>query len=465
MDCFRDDPNQTVPLQLVDKNDYEALVEGSDPFLQNFMAHNRFEASFGQTLIIPNRDGAVEKVLLGTQGWPEDPRGWVLLGAKAGAGCSPTPALHLDDKDMEAQEQLQFYLGWGLASYRFGRYLSKEAKPKAAIYVPETVNRAALKNQLEAVFLARDLVNTPAEDMGPAELAGQAMEIAEEFGAEVQLTRGKELLEANYPAIYAVGKGSHRPPTLIDLRWGNPDHPKLSLVGKGVVFDAGGLDLKGATSMRWMKKDMGGGAITLALAKLIMAEKLPVRLRLLIPAVENAAGPEAYRPGDVIQTRKGISVEIHNTDAEGRIVMCDALAEALTESPDLLINMATLTGAARVALGQDLPGFWTQETELARALEDAADEVADPVWRMPLWRPYRKMLNSTIADISNCATGPLGGAITAALYLHEFVKPFANWIHFDVFAWRNDAQPGSPKGGEASALRAVFRFLEKRYRD
>ncbi len=465
MDIYCKALADTIPLFFVNKDDLQLFRDEADSFTQAFLKHTGFEASFGTTLVIPNTDGNAAKVLLGTKGWPEDPRGWVILGAKAAAGLPSGTAVHLADSDFDAAELQQFLLGWGLAGYKFSRYLSKEDKPLAQIFVPEKVSRAALEHQLTAVSLARDLVNTPAQDMGPGELSAEAQRIAADYGAEVSITKGQALLDQNFPAIHAVGRGSSREPALIDLRWGNPDHPKLTLVGKGVVFDTGGLDLKSAANMRWMKKDMGGGAVTMGLAQLIMAEKLPVRLRLLVPAVENSPGDCAYRPGDIIQTRKGISVEIGNTDAEGRVVMCDALAEALTEDPDLLIDMATLTGAARVALGQDLPAFWTQEDELAHALEKAAGEVADPVWRMPLWHPYRKMLKSPIADLNNCAPSGLGGSITAALYLHEFVKPFRNWIHFDIFGWRNDAMPGSPKGGEASALRAVFRFLENRYRE
>jgi len=272
-------------------------------------------------------------------------------------------------------------------------------------------------------------------------------------------------LEKEFPAIHAVGKGSFRPSALIDLRWGSENHPKLTIVGKGVVFDSGGLNLKPTAGMIFMKKDMGGSAVALGLTQLIMATKLPVRLRMLIPAVENAISDRAYRPGDVVNTRKGLTVEIGNTDAEGRMVLCDALALATEESPDMIIDMATLTGACRTALGQDMPGMYSSSRKLANDLMEAAEQVADPLWHMPLWAPYFKAMKGTISDLNNTATTSMGGSITAALFLHEFVKPYENWVHLDMYGWRLDPIPGTPKGGEASALRAVFRMLENRYRN
>ena len=453
-----------VPIVLVDRADWKRRREEGDTFLRHILDSSSFEGSFGQVLVVPNHNGQAHEAWAGTEKWPEDPRAHLFLGAKLAAALPGKLSFSAPAEGWSPTQSEQFSLGWGLASYQFQPYLrKKDKKTFPTLRLDERVRESKILNTLTSVKLGRDLINTPANDLGPAELTQKIKDLGANHGAEVSVIKGRDLLDLNFPAIHAVGKGSKREPALVDLRWGNPDHPKLTLVGKGVVFDTGGLDLKGAAGMRLMKKDMGGAAVTTSLAGLIMSEQLPVRLRLLVPTVENSPGEEAYRPGDIIQTRKGISVEIHNTDAEGRVIMCDALTEAVSESPDLVIDMATLTGACRIALGQDLPGFWTPSDEIAAGLTEAGNEVADPLWRMPLWVPYRKMLQSPIADLSNCASNGMAGAITAALYLHEFVKPNKNWIHMDVYGWRTEAIPGTPKGGEATALRAVFRYLEKRF--
>jgi leucyl aminopeptidase len=315
-----------------------------------------------------------------------------------------------------------------------------------------------------AIALVRDLINTPAEDMGPSELSAAARKLGKQFRADVKVIAGDALLKQNFPTIHAVGRASDDPPRLIDLRWGKKSDPKVSIVGKGVCFDTGGLDLKPAAGMLRMKKDMGGGAHALGLASLIMALKLPVRLRMLVPAVENNVAGNAIRPLDVIRTRKGITVEIGNTDAEGRLVMCDALAAADSENPDMIVDFATLTGAARVAVGIELAAMFCNDDRLAADLEKAAATVQDPIWRLPLWQPYRKLLESQVADINNVSEGGFGGAITAALYLQEFVGENTPWAHFDIMAWNTSPRPGRPVGGEAQSLRAVFEMLEKRYR-
>ena len=316
---------------------------------------------------------------------------------------------------------------------------------------------------MRAAYLVRDLVNTPAEDMMPQHLAEAARALAEEFGAQFTEIVGDELLVRNYPLVHAVGRASVHAPRLLDLRWGDPAHPRLTLVGKGVCFDSGGLDIKPASGMRWMKKDMGGAAHVLGLARLVMATGLPVRLRVLVPTVENAISGSSFRPGDVIRSRKGLTVEIENTDAEGRLVLCDALAEAGTEEPALLIDFATLTGAARVALGTDLPGFFTNDDALADALALAGEAERDPVWRLPLFKPYRRELESQVADLLNCSTNGFGGAITAALFLQRFVPKGIDWLHFDLNAWNVSERAGRPKGGEAMGLYATFRYLEQRF--
>jgi leucyl aminopeptidase len=322
---------------------------------------------------------------------------------------------------------------------------------------------AEVQALLDAQCLVRDLVNTPTEDMGPGELAAAVEKEAVSFAATTRVLSGDELLTQNFPAIHAVGRASHRPPMLIELNWGEANHPLLALVGKGVCFDTGGLDLKNSAGMALMKKDMGGAAHALALARLVMQSRLPVRLKLLIPAVENAVAGNAYRPGDVIPTRKGLNVEIGNTDAEGRVVLSDALAYASESKPDLIVDFATLTGAARVALGSDLPALFSNSRDLARVIQDVGDACEDPLWTMPLYRPYRDLIKSSIADINNNSRSPYGGCITAALFLEYFVPPNCDWVHLDTFAWNQSSRPGRPEGGEALGLRAMYRYLQRRY--
>jgi leucyl aminopeptidase len=355
-------------------------------------------------------------------------------------------------------------LGWLLAHYRFDAYRS-EAKAKGPRILltgePGRIEDAA--RMAEATALVRDLVNTPAADMGPEQLEAEAARIAKAHKAELTVTRG-EALESGYPMIHAVGKAASRDfaPRLIELIWGDPRHPRVALVGKGVCFDSGGLDLKPAAGMRLMKKDMGGAAHALALAEAVMTARLPVRLHLLVAAVENAVSGGAFRPGDILKSRAGVSVEIDNTDAEGRLVLGDALTKAVEDKAELIVDFATLTGAARTALGPELPALFANDDALAGALLDAADAVADPVWRMPLWKPYVEMLDSDIADTANSG-GAFAGAITAALFLQKFVPDAVRWVHLDTYAWRNSAKPGRPKGGEALGLRAVFRYLSQTY--
>jgi leucyl aminopeptidase len=318
-----------------------------------------------------------------------------------------------------------------------------------------------------ACALARDMVNTPANDMGPLQIETIAREIAERFGAAITVVTGDDLLEANYPAVHAVGRAADpaRAPRMIEIAWGDQRHTKLAIVGKGVCFDSGGLDIKPADGMRLMKKDMGGAAHAFALARLIMAAKLPVRLHLLVPAVENAISGGAFRPGDILKSRKGLTVEIGNTDAEGRLILADALTRAAEEKPELIIDFATLTGAARVALGPDLPATFANDDALAAELLAAGEAVSDPLWRMPLWKHYADMLASDIADIGNVAESSMAGSVTAALFLQKFVPDDTLWVHLDTFAWRSKPRPGRPKGGDALGLRAVFEMLKARYRD
>jgi leucyl aminopeptidase len=358
-------------------------------------------------------------------------------------------------------------LGWLLAQHRFDDYRSKKEEPKRGPRVLLTGEAAKIDETVrlaEATALVRDLVNTPAGDLGPAELEAAARDEAKRGAAQVSVTTGKDLGEG-YPLIAAVGRAASadRAPRLVELEWGKPTDPRIAIVGKGVCFDTGGLDLKPGSGMRLMKKDMGGAAHTLALARLIMAERLSVRLHLLIPAVENAVSGAAYRPGDIIKSRKGTFVEIDNTDAEGRLILADALTKAVEGKPELIVDFATLTGAARVALGPDLPAFFTNADDLASAVEQSSREAEDPIWRMPLWEPYDEILKSDIADFANASNTPMAGCITAALFLKKFVPDHMQWAHFDTYAWRDAAKPGRPKGGEALGLRAVFAELQRRY--
>jgi leucyl aminopeptidase len=352
-------------------------------------------------------------------------------------------------------------LAFALGAYRFTRYHKSEGR-KIALDLPQSLDREELERVVEAVTLVRDLVNTPANDMGPADLEEAARTLAAKHGAVVKATIGDDLLRENFPLIHAVGRAAARPPRLIDLTWGDTDHSRVTLVGKGVCFDSGGLDIKPESSMLNMKKDMGGAATALALAHMVMSRKLPLRLRVLIPAVENAISGAAFRPRDIYTSRKGITVEIGNTDAEGRLILADALTFADEDDPEFIFDFATLTGAARVALGPDVPPFFTDDDQLAEELVAHAASENDPLWRLPLWRPYDEMLESKVADINNVGSSGQAGAITAALFMRRFVSA-KSWAHFDVFAWSPRSRPGRPEGGECQAARALYALLAGRY--
>ena len=356
-------------------------------------------------------------------------------------------------------------LGWLLGQYKFDRYLPNDVRRGPRVLLTRAVAQIdAIVREAEAVALVRDLVNTPAADMGPGHLEAQAMAIARTHDAVLTVTKGHDL-ETGYPMIHAVGAAAAREhaPRLIEIEWGNPAHPRLAIIGKGVTFDSGGLDIKPSSAMRLMKKDMGGAAHALALAQLIMAGRLPVRLHMLIPAVENAIAGNAFRPGDILTSRKGLTVEIANTDAEGRLVLADALTKAGENNPALIVDFATLTGAARVALGPDLPALFGNDDETANALITAAKDVNDPLWRLPLHGGYGDMLKSDVADLNNAPDGGFAGAITAALFLQKFVPDGTPWLHLDTFAWRPVAKPGRPKGGEALGLRAVWAMIQSTF--
>ena len=412
-----------------------------------------FEAAPGSLLPVTAANGDVTEFYVGAPAADADP---FALGAIA----SKLPAGTYIFKAALSQPRL-VALGWALELYRYDPFRKTEGR-KALLVVPKDVNFTTLLNEVDATFAVRDMINAPANLFGPDELEAEVRTLAKAHQARIKVISGPKLAK-DFPLIQIVGAASPRAPRLIEFTWGRPSHPKVTLVGKGVCFDTGGLDIKPSSGMLLMKKDMGGAANVLGLARLIMAAKLPVRLRVLIPAVENSIAGEAFRPGDVFKSRKGLTVEIGNTDAEGRLILCDALAYADEEAPDLLIDMATLTGAARVALGPDLPPFYTDDDKLASRLAHHANSLNDPLWQLPLWKPYSAMIETPIADLNNAGQGGFAGSITAALFLFRFVEKAKSYAHFDIFGWTPTAKPGRPKGGEAQAMRALFATIAERF--
>ena len=443
-----------IPLKPLDKATFKAWQAKAAKTQKQWADAAGFKANPGQVILLPTAQGLIKEVLFGQQ-----EQGY-LYQLAAIYGSLPAGNYRLECDWTEDQKR-QAMLGWGLAAYRFERY-RKSTRPRPRLLLPAEF-AAAVQALLDAQTLVRDLVNTPTEHLGPAELVSAVEAEAAAFGARTRSISGDELLAQNFPAIHAVGRASHRPPMLVELDWGEAGHPLLALVGKGVCFDTGGLDLKNSSGMALMKKDMGGAAHALALARLVMQAKLPVRLKLLVPAVENSVAGNAYRPGDIIPTRKGLHIEIGNTDAEGRVVLSDALAYASESKPDLIVDFATLTGAARVALGTDLPALFSNSRDVARVIQDVGDACEDPLWTMPLYRPYRDLIKSPLADLNNSGKSPYGGCITAALLLEYFVAEKTDWVHLDTFAWNQSSRPGRPEGGEALGLRAMFQYLQRRY--
>ncbi len=449
--------NSGTPLIIIEKSTYQAWLEGQDKQSKTWLTNTQFTGT-GLTLI-PNNQGELSQALFVVS----DANDYFACGDLIKKLPQGQYLLQAEVKHLEA-----ICFGWLVGAYQFDRYISnKSDKVLATLAITNTQGNAEIIDSAikfaQATALTRDLVNTPAADMMPIDIAQAALELAEQFNGEVKQIIGDELLVKNYPTIHAVGRASIHTPRLVDLTWGDSNNPQVTLVGKGVCFDSGGLDMKPAAGMRNMKKDMGGAAHVLGLAQLIMAHNLPVNLRVLIPAVENAVSSNALRPGDVVTTRKGLTVEIHNTDAEGRLVLCDALAEAENDEPELIIDFATLTGAMRVALGTELAGFFSTNDQVAADITSAGLKNSDPVWRMPLHKPYDDLFNSTIADMTNCPTQPFGGAITAALYLQRFVEK-TDWVHFDVMAFNVRHLSGRPLGGEAFGIRAVFDYLAARFK-
>lgn len=446
----------TVPVVPVGgKADLKDWSRSQPKYVVRWLETNGFKGQEGRHCLVPAKDGSLRAVLLGV---PKKPTPWDYCSLPARL---PSGRYELSVSLPPAQASLAA-LSWLLGTYRFSRYRSMGASFSQFVW-PKGADREWVNANYFAMAKGRDLITTPAEDMGPSDLAQEVKEVAEQFGASFKQVVGTALLKQNFPSIHAVGRAAADAPRLLDLQWGPKDGRKVTLVGKGVCFDSGGLDIKPAASMKLMKKDMGGAATVLAAAQILMALNANVRLRVLIPAVENAVGGNAFRPLDVLQTRKGLTVEVGHTDAEGRLILSDALALADEEEPDLIVCIATLTGAARVALGTELPALFCTEDSLAQDLLSAGLAHADPLWRMPLHKPYRPRLDSKVADINNVPNGSYGGAIAAALFLQEFVGPHTPWIHIDSMAYRLETRPGRPYGGEVFAARAVAEMILGRY--
>lgn len=452
---FANADEPTIPLHVIEKDSLESWREKQPESIAKWVESNGFSAGTGQALVIPASDGSPLMALAGYGTEKARERGRFHLAAAASK--LPKGAYHIasglagDTLEVET-------LGWLLSRYRFEKYRD-ETSEGASLVAPDGSEAERLLALAAGEFLARDLINTPSNDMGPDELESAARQLASQHNAEITVVTGEDLLDQNFPLIHTVGRASSRAPRLIDISWGN-EGPQITLVGKGVCFDTGGLNLKPSGSMALMKKDMGGAANVLGLGHMLMETGQKIRLRILIPAVENAVSGNAFRPGDILPSRKGLSVEINNTDAEGRLVLADALAYAQEDDPDMIVSMATLTGAARVALGPDLAPYYCDDTDFVDAFEGAAAKVADPVWRMPFHSPYEKMIEPGIADLDNAPKGGFAGSITAALFLRRFVEE-SRYAHFDIFGWNPSDAPARPKGGVGQGIRALFEVLPK----
>jgi leucyl aminopeptidase len=433
-----------------------AWVKRADSRTRRWVQAQEFKAEPASLLLVPSTDGALAMVLAGVT---ETPDIWSLahLPEKLPVGDYRIEATWSHAQLADAA------LGFALAQYQFTRYKPSAAKKLARLQLPKSVDAKELAATRDAITLVRDLINTPANDMGPADLAAAAKKLAKETGCTFREIVGDALLKQNYPAIHAVGRAGSQAPRLIELTWGKPQHPLVVLVGKGVTFDTGGLDIKPYSAMKLMKKDMGGAALVLGLAQRIVAAKLKLRLRVLIPAVENSIASNAFRPQDIVPTRKGLTIEIGSPDAEGRVILADALAEGDSGKPALMIDVATLTGAARTALGTSLPALFSNRDSVAQALVQIGQRIADPVWQLPLWQGYDKYVTSPIADVTNSPNYGFAGAITAALFLQRFVESSTPWVHLDSYAWNAESAPGRPAGGEALALRLLFAYLEETF--
>lgn len=447
---YQSHAEQAWPLYLLTKADWEAKSAQFDKPEQQCFSHQQFNGKAGDICLITDDQRQITKVYVG-------------CGENNEAQAIAQAALKLPAGSYRPQNNLSAtaMANWALAQYRFDRYKENNNQPRVLV-IDESLLTTVL-NGVQAIYLVRDLINTPTNDMTPAHLGEIMAKMSTQHSATFEQWTGDELLKANFPAIHAVGRASIHKPRLLSMTWGKKTHPRITLVGKGVCFDSGGLDIKPSSAMRLMKKDMGGAAHALGLAQWIMTRKLPVRLQVLVPAVENAIGPDAFRPGDVLTMRNGKTVEIDNTDAEGRLILADALVKACEEKPELIIDFATLTGAARVAVGTEIAAMFTDDEALAQALTESGRDACDPLWRLPLFTAYESLLDSSIADMVNSSPSPYAGAITAALFLKRFVAGKIPWVHFDIMAWNVSSKPGKPEGGEAMAIRAIAHYLQKKY--
>ncbi|MXY14716.1 MAG: leucyl aminopeptidase family protein [Proteobacteria bacterium] len=445
----------SIPVNIVFRTDYENWKNRQSRSVQNWLQTACTKLEPNRPVCIPDTKGRLASVLVIAE------RENILWSLGRCPRSLPAGHYHIAHA-AGSSNQDPYLLGWGMGAYRYTRYGRNEG-PSCRLSIDGAQDRQQVETLLEAVTLVRDLVNTPASDMMPQHLYQHIQSFTEGLGAELSSCVGDALIQQNYPAIHAVGRASVHPPQLITWNWGRKSHPRVTLIGKGVSFDSGGLDIKSARGMRLMKKDMGGAAHAAGIASAIMKLGLPIRLQVLIPAVENAISGNAYRPGDVLTSRSGKTIEVEDTDAEGRLILCDAISRAVEDDPDLIVDFATLTGAARVALGTEVPAFFTNDTAVAQDLMAASSSVDDPVWQLPLHKPYHQLLDSDIADISNCSSSGYAGAITAALFLDEFVPDAIRWLHFDVMSWNTRERAGRPRGGEAMGLRAVVEFLQRRY--
>lgn len=457
------DAAQSCPIHIACEGHFAVLTASLSDTAQGYIKAVGFKHETGKTLLLPSATGALECVILcDGAGAKYDP----LLAGKL-PSLLPDGAYHFVETDLNVQALEDAILGFLLGAYTFKRYV-KKADIGCKLVIPHAIDVKRIGIIADAVEFGRDLINTPANDLGCEAFAAAALDLAQKYGARASVIVGDELLVQNFPMVHAVGRASGRAgdqaPRLVDFSWGNESHPKVTLVGKSVCFDTGGLNIKPDASMLLMKKDMGGGAITLAIAQMVMSLNFPVRLRVILPIVENSISSNAFRPGDVLPSRKGLSVEIGNTDAEGRLILADSLALACEDKPDLLLDFATLTGAARVALGPELPPFYTDDEALAGDIESAAKTAHDPVWRLPLWNKYDAMLSSKIADVNHVSSGGFAGSITAALFLRRFVETGISWCHFDTYAWTPSTTPAHPEGGEVQVARLVLALLEARYK-
>jgi len=451
----------SIPLRLLHEDEFEQWRAAQEEPVRNWAATHGFKAERNKVLLLPGPQGRPIAVIagIGKHNPREEMSYWIGAGL---ADRLPDGQYHLAEA-LPPQAATRFAAGWAYGQYRFERYKRGGPQRSVQLRLPEGADASEVERLRSASSLARDLVNTPANDMSPEALAHAAVEVARRYGARHRVIVGDDLLKERFPAVHAVGRAAAVAPRLVDIEWGDASKPKVTLVGKGVCFDTGGLDIKPGATMLLMKKDMGGAAVALALAQIIMDAKLPVRLRVILPIVENAIAGNAFRPGDVLGTRKGLTVEVGNTDAEGRLILCDALALADEEQPDLLIDTATLTGAARVALGPELPALYSNDDAAADELLRAGAAESDPLWRLPLWTGYDDELSSKIADVNNVSTSGFSGSIVAGLFLRRFVSNARTWLHLDLYAWNGKERPGRPVGAEPQTVRALYAFLKQRY--